>query len=108
MKCSRDALLASAETESELTSRNLSSLYQAASLIRNAIMLSKRWVYKGPIPTDLKEIIPSELQLFFQWCIKGKHDISDKNNVTNTDVEKKAEGGGNLFWCFFFGKDKSS
>ena len=52
IKITRDALLAEAESESENMTRELTTLYHAAKILRRKITESKRWVFDGSLPNS--------------------------------------------------------
>ena len=92
MKCTRDAILESVESETDKMNRELGILYQASLVRRKKIMKCKRWFFEGSLPLDMKEVIPEEVQTFFNWCIKGKCDIiSSTIERKDKDMEKTSE-----------------
>ena len=91
MKCTRDAILENIERETDKMNKELSILYQAALVLRKKIMKCKRWVFEGSLPLDMKEVIPEEVYIFFNWCIKGNCDISSTVEVKDKYIEKKSE-----------------
>lgn len=90
IKCSRDVLLAQAESENENMTRELTSLYNAAKIIRGIITKSKRWVFNGSLPDNDTDVIPSELQMFFKWCIRGETEVMEESGRKNLDVDMRA------------------
>lgn len=90
MKCTREVLLAEAESYGDQKMRELNVLFQAANIIRSIVLESKPWHFDGSVPEDFSDIIPNELNSFFKWCIGGKRSILPEMKEKHDEVERRS------------------
>lgn len=80
VKSTRDALLENVEYKTDTMNKELTILYQAATILRKKIMNNKRWYFAGSMPLHMKDCTPEEVQTF-------------SNDVLRVNVTSKTGGG---------------
>ena len=91
MKCTRDAILSDVESSNTHMTKNLAHLYKAANVIRETVLKSKRWVFAGSLTEVENDVVPSEIEMFFKWCMQGKTEITNTKPRQKADVSDRAK-----------------
>ena len=84
MNCTRDALLAEAEVSCDDLTSNLTILYKASVILRNIMLQTNTWSFKGSLSHTDNDVLPNETITIFKWCIQGQRD---KSPICHKSVE---------------------
>ena len=78
LKSTRDFAIAEAEVRDESLSDELKSLFDAAKILRKAVIDSEKWEFTGDLTNANEKHVPNKLVHFFSWFIRGASDIKDE------------------------------
>ena len=89
LKSTRDFAIAEAEARDESLSDELKSLFDAAKILRKAVIDSEKWKFTGDLTNANEKHVPNKLVHFFSWFIRGASDIKDEKKKIL--VEKRTQ-----------------
>ena len=78
LKSTGDFAIAEAEIRDESLSDELKSLFDAAKILRKAVIDSEKWEFTGDLTNANEKHVPNKLIHFFSWFIRGASDIKDE------------------------------
>ena len=78
LKSTRDFAIAEAEVCDESLSDELKSLFDAAKILRKAVIDSEKWEFTGDLTNANEKRVRNKLVHFSSWFIHGASDIKDE------------------------------
>ena len=78
LKSTRDFATAEAEVRDESLSDELKSLFDAAKILRKAVIDSEKWGFTGDLTNANERHVPNKLVHIFSWFIRRASDIKDE------------------------------
>ena len=86
---SRDFAISEAEIRDESLSDELKSLFDAAKILRKAVIDSEKWEFTGDLTNANEKHVHNKLIHFFSWFIRGASGIKDEKKKIL--VEKRTQ-----------------
>ena len=84
LKSTCDFAIAEAGIRDESLSDELKSLFDAAKILRKAVIDSEEWNSLGILQMQMKSMCPINSYTFFSWFIRGACDEKKKNCPLNS------------------------
>ena len=86
LKAATDVAMSAAEESYQDIEKNMGILFQAARILRRAVLVNENWEFTGSFEEiDIAKVVPKEVSCFFKWCTQGQVDmeiISAKQDFT--------------------------
>ena len=99
LKSTRDFAIAEAEVRDESLSDELKSLFDAAKILRKAVIDSEKWEFTGDLTNANEKHVPNKLVHFFSWFIRGASDIKDEKKKILVEKRTQSLAQNTIYAC---------